>query len=209
MADLATLEQQITTAIGQQETSGGTAGVGLHFNNPGALEYQPWESAYGATLSSGGRWAQFPSMEKGWEALKARVAQLVGSGASLSTLLNTYAPVKDDNPNTPQRITDIAKATGLDPNQPIQAQAANTPQTWLERWGFIIPPDVRDNAQPDQDPETIKTVEGSASGSGIWGRAAAFAVGIICLGLGILLLRQSQIIIQGATKTAASVAAAV
>jgi hypothetical protein len=209
MANLATLEQYITTAIGQQETSGGTAGVGLSLNNPGAMEYQPWESAYGATLSSGGRWAKFPSMQSGWDALKARVAQLVGSGASLTSLVNTYAPPSDNNTNNHQRIAELVKKTGLDPAQPVKDQVQ--PPSLLEQWGAMIPPDVQASANPDQayiDQDAAAHPEKYAGGS-TWSRVAAFCVGILCLGLGILLLRQSQVIIQQTGKAAASAAAAV
>lgn len=200
--DLANIEQQMTTAIGQQETSGGTAGVGVSLNNPGALKYADWEAQYGATQGSNG-FAQFPSLSQGWQALTARIGQLVSGGSSVQSLINTYSPPSDGNTNNAQRVSQIANTTGLDPSQPIASQVnqANSNNS-------LIPPDVSDNANPDANPQTIATV-GSSTGSGLWGRVAAFLVGIVCLILGIVLLKQSQTIIEAVGKTAGAAATAV
>lgn len=141
MPDINTVEQQIETAIAIQETSNGTAGVGSSLNNPGAIRYAPWETYYGASESTSGKTAQdagfasFPSLQQGFDALMARVKQLVGvPNASITSVLNKYAPERDANgvvinPTTPARIASIAQATGLDPTKPITAQTTGTDAT--------------------------------------------------------------------------------
>lgn len=183
--DLATLEQQISTAIGQQETAGGTAGVGLSLNNPGALKYSGWEAAYGATQTPSG-FASFPSIAAGWSALADRVNQLVQSGASVAGLIHTWAPPADGNTNNDARTNQIASVTKLDPNTPIASQVGSA----------------------------IATTAGSAAGTignavasvlipgwGSWARIATFVVGLVCVIAGLFMLKSTQVVVQTARDT--------
>jgi hypothetical protein len=204
VANLATIEQQLSTAIGQQETAGGTTGVGASLNNPGGLKWAPWEVSYGAIPGSGG-FAQFPSLEQGEGAMSALIDKIVQSGASLSSLLGQWAPASDNNPTTDARVTQLAQLTGLDPAKPILGQA--TP-------GALSPGQIALGVYSagQQLGITIPgtaTVGGTGSASTLWGRAAAMVVGLMCLGAGFLLLKETRTVIQVVGKTAAKGAAAV
>lgn len=54
---------------------------------------------------------------------------------------------------------------------------------------------------------TVNQSKLSAIGNISWGRAAAFTVGLLMIGGGILMFKQTQVIISGTAKTAAKVAA--
>lgn len=200
--DLPTLEQQISTAIGQQETAGGTTGVGASLYNPGGLKYAGWESTYGATQGAGG-FAKFPSLTQGWAALKDRVNQLIMQGRTLQELVNVWAPASDGNTNNPQRISQIASITKLDPTIPIVSQYS----------GSLIPPDVAAQANPDQ--KFLDTPEGQAMNQDMtqklfgttWGRVAAFLVGLLFLIAGLMLLKQTQIVIEQSKRAAGRIGA--
>lgn len=205
MADLATITQQLQRAIGLQETSSGTAGVGATLNNPGGLKYADWEAQFGATKAASG-FAKFPTLTAGWDALQERLTQMVRGGASLTSLINTYSPPSDGNSNNPVRIAQLAGITGLNPTVPIIGQATDAkPATgatgatigdWLERV-FGKPGQADKPSVPEKAPEVEY---------GIWGRGTALVLGLICLMAGFLLLRQTQIVVdtvrKGATKAA-------
>jgi hypothetical protein len=135
MADINTIEQQLQTAIAQQETGGGSAGVGLSLNNPGALRYAGWESAFGATSDPSG-FAKFPNAQSGFDAMLTRIKQLVSGGASLTSLINTWSPASDGNVNNSARIAQLATVTGLNATAPIQTQATgvSTPSSTVGGW---------------------------------------------------------------------------
>lgn len=194
--DLATLEQQISTAIGQQETGSGTAGVGATMNNPGGLKYADWETQFGATPTASG-FAKFPNQAAGQNALSALVSRIVNGGASLSSLISQWSPPADGNTNNADRVSQLAAATKLDPSQPIAAQAS---QAALPG----VPADVAAQANPDQAAmQAAGAVDNSTQTGGSWGRIAAFLVGLVCLVMGLLLLKQTQIVIQNTRDTVA------
>lgn len=206
MLNLATIEQQLSTAIGQQETAGGTTGVGASLNNPGGLMYADWEAGYGATQGAGG-FARFPTLQQGTGAMSALIDRYVKGGASLSSLIGQWAPSNAGNANNDARVAQLASATGLDPMQPVITQAAPAAlspgqialgtYSAAQQLGITIP--------------GTATVGGTGSASTLWGRVAALLVGLMCLGAGLLMLKQSRTVIQtvgsGAGKVAAKVAA--
>ena len=167
--DLSTVEQQIASMLGQQETGNGTAGVGLSLNNPGALKYAGWESTYyGATAAPSG-FAQFPSLAAGRNALVALVDKYIQSGSSLSSLMDKYAPPSD------------GLGAGLGVMGP-QTQAATLAAT-----------------------QSAATAAGSAAdifGTVTWGRFAAFVGGLLCLIAGLMLLKQTQTVIENVQASA-------
>lgn len=199
MASLQEIEQQISTTIGQQETSSGTAGVGATLNNPGALKYSDWEAQFGATAAPSG-FAQFPTAAAGWDALKARVAQLVQGGSSLSSLINTWAPAADNNTNNPARIGQLAQQTGLNPSRPIATQIMTGGDPTMGSYGGDPTMSGNSNSLPETAAQSTDT-------GFTWGRVALFLVGVVCLIGGLMMFRQTQIVIEQATKTGARVAA--
>lgn len=192
--DLATLEQQISTAIGQQETAGGTTGVGLSLNNPGGLQFSQWETQYGATQTASG-FASFPSLSAGWSALSNRVGQLVNSGASVNSLINTWAPASAGNVNNASRVSQIASATGLDPNASIASQAASSSASGSAA-------SAASSIASAVASGVLKSL-GLGAGDGFSiSRMAVFIVGIVCIIGGLLMLKQTQVVIQNVTEKA-------
>lgn len=211
------IDQQIAILIGQQETGGGTAGVGKSLNNPGGLKFADWETQFGAVKTDSG-FAKFPSLTDGFAALKTRVAQIISGGSSLKSLIDTWAPIGDGNVNNPQRVLDISKATGLDPYLPIQGQAAaaaapdaitGKPPTSTSSGGGSMQQVALDALKIAASAIGLPTgVSGDGNSDFTWGRFALFLIGVICLIAGLSLLKQTQIVIEQVQKTAGKVAAA-
>src|SRR3569833_3195748 len=210
MFSLSQIEQQISTSINQQETSGGTAGVGASLNNPGGLRYATWEAAYGAVPTDVGAtadaagFAKFPTLEAGKNAVLARVDQLVLAGHSLASLISTWSPAKAGNTNNAQRVAQLAQATSLDPQLPIKAQAAGIQDTNPELPGYMSPDQyyATQAVQGQQDSNPNSPLSQYAA------RIAAFAVGIILVIMGLVMMKQTQIVIENVKGAAGKVAGA-
>ena len=175
MADLTTIEQQIESAIGQQETNNGTAGVGVSLNNPTAIKFAPWEVSYGASPTPSG-FASFGSLQDGYAAGLALVKKMVNNGATVTSLINTWSPPSDGNTNNVSRISDIAKITGLDPTLKINGQNPAPATT--------------------STPASGSTSTSSNQPAFSWSRIAAFLIGLACLIIGLLSLKQTQVVVQ-------------
>lgn len=191
LIDLGTIEQQLTTAIGQQETNNGTAGVGATLNNPDAIKFAPWEVAYGGIPTTSG-FAQFPSLANGYAAAKALIDNYIQSGVSLQTLIETYSPSSDGNTNNPARVASLAKTTGLNPNQSILGQIGTA---------------VKNSLKDPTGTGAIKSAGSTAlSAAGFsWSRIAAFIMGVAFTVIGLMLLKQTQIVVQNVQEKAAQV----
>lgn len=207
---LVNLEAQLTNAIAQQETAGGQTGVGATLNNPGGLNYAQWESAYGATQTPGSPFATFPNLQSGMNAITDWVNQHIQKGDTLTSMMNTYAP-PSQNPTTPLRIQQLTTLTGLDPNVPISQQVTdpNAAPASPSASGSTVTP-TAPATTPAQGilnallaplgikPGTV-VVPGQADTSGqtsVWARAATGIIGVIVLIAGLMMLRQTQMIIQ-------------
>jgi hypothetical protein len=74
----------------------------LRYNNPGAMEYAPWQAKYGATVGPNGRYAQFPDPASGYKAMEG----LLGTYRSkhglntVAGIVNRWAPPNVDNNST-------------------------------------------------------------------------------------------------------------
>lgn len=206
MFDLQTIENQLSTAIGQQETSGGTAGVGSSLNNPGAIKYAPWESAYGAVPAPNG-FAMFPTQAGGFAAMKALIDKYVQAGASPSSLINAWAPASDGNSNNASRIDQITGSTGLNPNTPINAQASGTAPINAQSSGLDVAISKLLGIYNPSTPVTVGGLQSAASSGGsLWSRIAAFLLGFVFIALGIAMLKQTQIVINNVKEAATNVA---
>lgn len=198
--DLATLEAQISTTIGQQETANGTTGVGATMNNPGGLQYQPWEAAYGATPGAGG-FGSFPSLTAGKSALAALVAKYVGAGSSLSSLIASWSPPSAGNINNAARTAQLAAVTGLDPSQPIAGQAAAAAPVTSPPGLFTDPTE-----QYGSNSAALAAAGASPLGTSTAERIVAFILGFLFILGGLLLLKSTQQIIVQTGKAAGKVA---
>ena len=203
--------QTLQTAIGQEETAGGSAGVGVSLNNPGALKYAAWESSLGATPGANG-FAHFPTLDAGWEGLQTLIQNYIAGGASISSMMNAYAPVNDGNSTTPMRIQSLSALTGLNPNTPIiqQVPAASTTSTVLP--GSVLSSGVADATVDNSGTSALSQVAVSPTNWVV--RGATFVGGVVALIFGLSMLKQTQVIVQpvidaakDSIKTAATTAA--
>ena len=93
----------------------------LRYNNPGAVEFKPWMSQYGARLGPNGRYAQFDSPDQGYQVM-GRVLDTYRDKHGLNTvsgIINRWAPANVDNNSTSSYAASVAKSLGIDPNAPL------------------------------------------------------------------------------------------
>ena len=204
----------IAQQIAQQETAGGTTGVGASKNNPGGLTWAPWEAGYGGTQT--GTFTTFPTLSGGFDALNALVDKYIKGGASITSMMNKYAPVAQ-NPTTPFRIQSLTDLTGLDPNLPI-LQQLQLPGISSQSQAAIDAFNKGANPSTTIAPESQAAIDAHDAEASFLGMSipiARFATGVIGLVLftvGLLMLRQVQTMavnIGGNVKKAAELAALV
>lgn len=109
-------------AIRAKQGGGSSAGLprNLRNNNPGNIEYGDFAKKMGAT-GSDGRFAIFPSMDAGKNAMATLLMQYAKSGNNtISGIISKWSPASENGmANTSSYINDVAKRTGLDPNKPL------------------------------------------------------------------------------------------
>jgi hypothetical protein len=96
----------------------------LRYNNPGAVEFKPWMSAYGATLGPNGRYAQFPGSEQGYQVM-SRILDTYQNKHGLNNvagIVNRWAPPQVDRNSTAQYIANVSRSLGVDPNSPLSPE---------------------------------------------------------------------------------------
>ena len=92
----------------------------LRNNNPGNIEYGDFARRMGAT-GSDGRFAIFPSMKAGEDAMANLLMSYMQSGNNtISKIVGKWSPVSENGmAKTTAYINDVAKRTGIDPNKPL------------------------------------------------------------------------------------------
>jgi hypothetical protein len=101
-----------------------TTPLTLRYNNPGAVEFKPWMSAYGAVPGPNGRYAQFPGPEQGYQVM-SRILDTYQNKHGLNNvagIVNRWAPPQVDNNSTPQYIASVSRSLGVDPNAPLKPE---------------------------------------------------------------------------------------
>lgn len=101
-----------------------TTPLTLRYNNPGAVEFKPWMSAYGATLGPNGRYAQFPGPEQGYQVM-SRILDTYQNKHGLNNvagIVNRWAPPHVDRNSTAQYIANVSRSLGVDPNSPLSPE---------------------------------------------------------------------------------------
>ncbi len=102
----------------------------LRYNNPGAVEFKPWMSKYGASVGPNGRYAAFPSPDQGYQVMSRILDTYAKRGQnSVSSIIGglpnnpnlAWAPRSVDNNSTDTYIQKVASRLGVDPNQPLGA----------------------------------------------------------------------------------------
>lgn len=100
---------------------------GLANNNPGNIRISniAWLGKVPIAQNTDGAFEQFVSFEDGVRAMGENIYNILQQGAgTITDLINTYAPPGDGN-DTSSYIAQVAAATGLDPNTPVDLTAAN------------------------------------------------------------------------------------
>lgn len=93
----------------------------FRYQNPGAVEYQPWMAKYGARVGENGRYAHFPDAQSGYAAM-GQILDTYQNKHGLNTvsgIINRWAPSNVDNNSTGGYINSVASRLGVDPNQPL------------------------------------------------------------------------------------------
>lgn len=85
-------------------------------NNPGDLEWRPWQATYGATKGDP-RFAIFPTPELGFAALKHLCGFPIYKGKTISEFAGIFAPSNENN--SKQYALNIASWTEKDLNTVI------------------------------------------------------------------------------------------
>jgi hypothetical protein len=217
---LTTIEQQLSTAIGQQETGNGSAGVGISLNNPGGLQYANWETSFNATPAPNSTFASFPSLTDGYQAMMQLIDNYVQSGSSLTSLIAAWSPASGGNANNDARVAALAAATGLDPTASIASQTGITPSTTSAATAAPITASsaaalasaALNAAVGSVTPSASSVASAIAPGLAGWiGRGIAIGLGAIMIVVGLLSLKSTQVIVQplidGAKKAASAAAA--
>ena len=96
----------------------------LRYNNPGAVEFQPWMSRYGAVKGPDGRYAQFNSPDDGFGVMN-RILDTYHSAHGLNTvsgIVNRWAPSNVDNNSTDQYIKFVSSRLGVSPDTALTAE---------------------------------------------------------------------------------------
>jgi hypothetical protein len=88
--------------------------------NPGNIEYGEKARKLGA-IGSDGRFAIFPNMQTGNDAMATLLMEYVqGGNNTISKIINKWSPAAENGAsNTNAYIADVAKQTGIDPNKSL------------------------------------------------------------------------------------------
>lgn len=136
----------------------------LRYNNPGAVEFKPWMSAYGASLGPNGRYAQFGSPDQGYNVM-SRILDTYRDKHGLNTvggIVNRWAPPQVDNNSTSQYAASVAKRLGIDPNAPLTPeQRPGLMQAMAAYEAGRAPAPLNASQSPQQSPQPI-TAPGAA-----------------------------------------------
>jgi len=106
-------------AIARMEGWGVKGDIPTRDNNPGDIDNGKFAQAHGAIPNTPGRFAQFPTAEAGFAALRALLAQHY-IGLTVTAALNKYAPPVENNTN--RYVGCVCEWTGLTPETILTAE---------------------------------------------------------------------------------------
>lgn len=111
-------EQRAKRSGGGGGGSAGNVPRNIRNNNPGNIEYGKFAIAHGAT-GSDGRFAIFPTMQAGEDAMAALLMNYAKGGTNtISSIVSKWSPAGENGAaNTNAYIADVSKRTGIDPNK--------------------------------------------------------------------------------------------
>jgi hypothetical protein len=193
-------------------------------NNPGNLVPSSIASQYGGTGGGAGGFAVFPDYNSGQRAQDALVTQYYSSNpdATLSSLLSMWAPSSapgNSKASLQQYELNVSNILGVPPdtklsmlqNQPSSSTGATLPTlsggvgasvgsavlgaTGLTGVTGLIATDGTSTGKTVQE-----NLLGWAQSGFSWSRVGCFLVGLICLVIGLFMLRPVQDVVQNVTE---------
>lgn len=103
----------------------------VRYNNPGAVEFKPWMTQYGATVGPNGRYAQFDTPENGYRVMD-NILDTYRDKYGINTvsgIINRWAPRNADNNSTDSYIKSVATKIGVDPNADLKPEQRDALKT--------------------------------------------------------------------------------
>lgn len=190
----------IDQAIAQFEGFGKPGTIATVNNNPGNLMYGTFAQQHGATgytVASGGNIATFPDFTTGATAEDALVSSYAGKGASLTDLINAWAPPTapgNTAAGTQNYASFVASQLGVDPNTPVSnLQGVGTPSAGSGSTGTSTLSSLFNTLQ-----SFLSLNAGNAfpalnqSGALSYSRIGSFLLGMILIAGGIYLFKPVQ-----------------
>lgn len=126
----------IDAAIATFEGYGQAGTIATNQNNPGNLVYNSTTASLGATGAGTNGIAIFPNETTGFEAENAVVANYANNGATIQSLIESWAPPSAGNPNDANYINYVASQTGASASTPVSSlqgiNASSAPSSWSQ-----------------------------------------------------------------------------
>ena len=190
---------QLAATIARVESGGNPNSVSAQNNNPGNLVYSPWESSLGGSPGGVGGFAQFPTPAAGQTALQTLLAKMINQGKSITQIVSTWAGTQYGNSqaSVDGYVAALSKASGLDPNASVMSQIGEVANTVGAATDNAVS-NVTGLPTADQAASDPTSLFSDFSPINI----ASFVGGVVCLLGGLLLLKQTQTIIQTGSNVA-------
>ena len=83
-------------------------------NNPGDLEWRPWQARFGGSFGTDPRFAIFPNPDLGFQALKHLLGFPLYKGKTIAQFAAEFAPAGENDTN--QYVLNICSFTGHPPD---------------------------------------------------------------------------------------------
>lgn len=202
--DFSGLEQAIAKAEG---FFGPSSNVAVQANNPGDLELG--DLGFGTTAAAGGQQiTNYPSIDAGWTALDQQIGSIFSGGSSKyspSMTLTQFGQTYTGS-QSPAYGNTLASLLGVDPSttlsQVVNSSIASSPSSpssspsspsssgswWSNLFNTAANAALFPGTSPSSDPPLQRIV--------------AVLVGLILIGGGLMMFRQTQVVIEGARGVA-------
>jgi hypothetical protein len=193
----------LASLIAQFEGYGTPGTIATRQNNPGDIVYGPFAQSQGATGAGARGIAIFPTPEAGFTAENQLIQNIAGSGASIRDMIMQWAPPNAPG-NTPAGtdayVNFVSKGVGSTPDTKVSsilggsgvgggsADTSKNP-TLGDYLGSIFGTGSYDAYGRVQDKVTPAAQSADQFLGLNLGRAAAFLIGIITIGIGLLMFR--------------------
>jgi len=193
----------LDAAIAKFEGFGDPNSLAARNNNPGNLIPGAFSTSHGATGSNSG-FAVFPDLATGLSAEDSLVASYANKGATISDLINAWAPptAPGNSPQATQNYIDsVAQSLGVSSDTPVSTlkgapgDSTSTASTLAQTLQSILGLGYG-NAFP------LMNQTGALS----YSRIGAFLVGMILIAGGIYLFKPVQEVVQTTVRTARTAA---